>query len=96
MKEAVSPIGPWTIKQEGNVFDLTYDSSVGPDGKPRCHCPLVQLGMSDPMPECCDSGARLAGRMIEAALNKSIDKCEVVDSPSRTGAQVCHYRVYVK
>ena len=96
LKGTAPPIGPWTIKQDGNVFDLVYDSSIGPDGKPRCHCPLVQLGMSDPMPECCDSGARLAGRMIEAALNKSIDKCEVIDSPSRTGASVCHYRVYVK
>lgn len=96
LKTAVSPIGPWTINQDGNVFDVIYDSSVGPDGRARCHCPLVQLGLSEPMPECCDSGARLAGRMIGGALNKAIEKCEVIDSPSRTGAGICHYRVHAK
>jgi len=90
------PIGPWTIKQEGDVFDLVYDSSIAPDGKPRCHCPLVQLGMTEPIPECCDSGARLAAKMIAAATNKPVESTEVIDSPSRTGASVCHYRVYVK
>lgn len=84
LKEAVPPIGPWTIEQDGNVFDLVYDSSIGPDGKPRCHCPLLQLGMiTEAIPFCCDSGARLAVKMIAAATNKPIDKTEVIDSPSR-------------
>ncbi|TET13038.1 MAG: hypothetical protein E3J81_09620 [Dehalococcoidia bacterium] len=96
LKGTVPPIGPWTVKQDGDVFDLIYESSTGPDGRARCHCPLVQLGMSDPMPECCDSGARLAAKMIAAATNKPVEKTEVVDSPSRTGASVCHYRVRVK
>jgi hypothetical protein len=97
VKEAVPPIGPWTIEQDGDVFDLVYDSSIGPDGQPRCHCPLLQLGMiTEAIPFCCDSGARLSAKMIAAATNKPIEKTEVIDSPSRTGASVCHYRVRVK
>ena len=97
LKGTAPPIGPWTIKQDGDVFDLVYDSSIGPDGKPRCHCPLLQLGMiTEAIPFCCESGARLAGKMIAAATNKPVEKTEVIDSPSRTGASVCHYRVYVK
>jgi len=97
MKEAAPPIGPWTIKQDGDVFDLVYDASIGPDGKPRCHCPLLQLGIiTEAIPFCCDSGARLAAKMIAAATNKPVEKTEVIDSPSRTGASVCHYRVRAK
>ena len=96
VKEAVPPIGPWTIKQDGDIYDLIYDASIGPDGKPRCHCPLVQLGITEPLPECCDGGADLAARMIESATSKKVEKSEVVDCPLRTGRPVCHYRVHVK
>ncbi|MBE0480822.1 MAG: hypothetical protein IBX68_07570 [Dehalococcoidia bacterium] len=94
VRDAPPPIGPWDIKQNGDTYDLVYTASLGPDGKPRCHCPLLQLGiMDDPMPFCCDSGARLAGKMIAAATGKKVRKVELVDSPSRTSAAVCHYRV---
>jgi hypothetical protein len=93
LKGTVPPVGPWTVKQEGDTYDLIYDASIGEDGKPRCHCPLVLLGIMGPNPECCESGARLAGRMIEGATRKEISSTEVIDSPCRTGASVCHYRV---
>ena len=96
VKTAPPPVGPWTIKQKGNVFDLTYDATVGADGKPLCHCPFVLLGIREMLPECCDSGARLAGKMIASATKKTVAKTEVIDSPCRTGAMVCHYRVKVK
>jgi hypothetical protein len=98
VKEAPAPIGPWTIKKSksGDIFDLTYDATIGKDGKPMCHCPFVLLGIREPFPECCDSGARLSGKMIEAATRKKVAKTEVIDSPARTGAAVCHYRVKVK
>jgi len=96
VKEAPPPIGPWTIKQKGDVYDLTYDATIGEDGKPLCHCPFVLLGIREPLPECCDSGARLSGKMIAAATGKLVANTEVVDSPCRTGAMVCHYRVRLK
>ena len=96
VKEAPAPIGPWTIKQKDNVCDLTYDATIGEDGKPMCHCPFVLLGIREPLPECCDSGARLSGKMIAAATKKTVSKTEVIDSPCRTGASVCHYRVRLK
>jgi hypothetical protein len=96
VKAAPPPIGPWTIKQRGNVFDLTYDATVGEDGKPLCHCPFVLLGIREPLPECCDSGACLAAKMIASATKRAVAKTEVVDSPARTGASVCHYRVRLK
>jgi hypothetical protein len=96
VKEAPAPIGPWTIKQKGNVYDLTYDATIGEDGKPLCHCPFVLLGIREPLPECCDSGARLSAKMIAAATKKPVSKTEVIDSPCRTGAMVCHYRVRLK
>ena len=96
LKGTVPPIGPWEVKHEGDTYDLIYDASIGEDGKPRCHCPLVLLGIMDPNPECCDSGARLAGRMIEGATQEKITRTEVIDSPCRTGASVCHYRVHIK
>jgi hypothetical protein len=94
LKEASPPIGPWTIREDGDVYDLVYDSSIGEDGRPRCHCPLVQLGMAEPVAGCCDGGARLAGRMIEAATGKACASAEVVCSPLRTGDATCHYRVH--
>ena len=96
LKEVPAPVGPWTVEQHGDVFDLVYDCSIGEDGKPQCHCPLVQLGLMAPNPYCCDSGARLSGRMIGGATGKSVAKAEVIDSASRTGAHVCHYRVHLK
>jgi len=96
VKEAPPPIGPWNIKQRGNVFDLTYDATIGADGKPLCHCPFVLLGIREPLPECCDSGARLSAKMIASATGKTVAKTEVIDSPCRTGAMVCHYRVRLK
>ena len=96
VKEAPPPIGPWTIKQRDNVFDLTYDATIGADGQPLCHCPFVLLGIREPLPECCDSGARLAAKMIASATKRAVAKTEVVDSPARTGASVCHYRVRLK
>lgn len=96
VKEAPAPVGPWTIKQKGNVFDLTYDATIGEDGKPLCHCPFVLLGIREPLPECCDSGARLSAKMIAAATKRRVAKSEVVDSPVITGAAVCHYRVRLK
>ena len=96
VKAAPPPIGPWTIKQKGNVFDLTYDATIGADGKPLCHCPFVLLGIREPLPECCDSGARLSAKMIAAATGKTVAKTKVVDSPVTTGAAVCHYRVRLK
>ncbi|UCC59627.1 MAG: hypothetical protein JSV02_07700 [Dehalococcoidia bacterium] len=91
-----APIGPWTVKQDGDVYDLIYDCTIGDDGKPQCHCPLVQLGMMEPNPYCCDSGARLSGMMIGGARNKQVEKVEVIDSAARTGARICHYRVKLK
>jgi hypothetical protein len=91
-----SPVGPWTVTQAAGVYDLLYDCSIGEDGRPRCHCPLVQLGITAPLPQCCDGGASLAGRMIEAATGKPVAKAEVVGSPPRTGALVCHYRVHLR
>jgi hypothetical protein len=98
VKEAPPPIGPWTINKSksGDVFDLTYDATIDEHGKPICHCPFVLLGIREPQPECCDSGARLSGKMIAAATRKKVAKTEVIDSPARTGAAVCHYRVKVK
>jgi len=98
VKEAPAPVGPWTIKKskEGDVFDLTYDATIGDDGKPLCHCPFVLLGIREALPECCDSGARLSGKMIAAATKKPVATTEVIDSPCRTGAMVCHYRVRLK
>jgi len=95
VKEAPAPIGPWTIKRSknGDVYDLTYDTTIGEDGKPLCHCPFVLLGIREPLPECCDSGASLSGKMIASATKKTVAKTEVIDSPCRTGAMVCHYRV---
>jgi hypothetical protein len=90
-----SPVGPWTVTQAAGVYDLLYDCSIGEDGRPRCHCPLVQLGITAPLPQCCDGGASLAGRMIEAATGKPVAKAEVVASPLRAGASVCHYRVHL-
>ncbi|MEE8471370.1 MAG: hypothetical protein V3S51_08580 [Dehalococcoidia bacterium] len=90
------PMGPWTIERAGDVFDLVYGASVGEDGKPQCHCPLVQLGISEPSPECCSGGAGLAANMIEAATNRAVAKAEVIASPLRTGDPVCHYRVHLK
>lgn len=99
LEEAAPPIGPWTIKRSGDVFDLIYKASMGPDGKPRCHCPLILLGMiAEQFPECCasGSGARLGAQMIEAATKKPVVKTVVVDCPTKTGAPVCHYRVWLK
>jgi hypothetical protein len=96
LKKTAPPIGPWTVQKKGDVFDLVYDASIGENGKSMCHCPLVQLGIMEPLAECCDSGARLAARMIEGATGKSAASAEVVDSPNRTSAPVCHYRVQVK
>jgi len=96
LKGTVPPVGPWTVEQDGNVFDLYYDCSIGEDGKPQCHCPLVQLGLMEPEPYCCDSGARLSGRMMGGAKNKPVEKVEVIDSAARTGASVCHYRVRLR
>jgi hypothetical protein len=93
LQELPPPVGPWTVSQTAGVYDLAYDCSIGEDGRPRCHCPLVQLGIAGPLSQCCDSGARLAGRMIEAATGKPVGKAEVVSSPLRTGASICHYRV---
>ena len=96
LRQAIPPVGPWTVEQSGDAFDLIYDCTVGEDGKPRCHCPLVQLGISEPTSECCDSGARLSARMIGAATGKMVEKAEVVDSPLTSGASVCRYRVHVR
>ncbi|UCG83193.1 MAG: hypothetical protein JSW38_13695 [Dehalococcoidia bacterium] len=96
LKTVPAPIGPWTVKQDGDVYDLIYDCTIGDDGKPQCHCPLVQLGMMEPNPYCCDSGARLSGMMIGGARNKQVEKVEVIDSAARTGARICHYRVKLK
>lgn len=96
LHELPAPVGPWTVTQTAGVYDLVYDCSIGEDGRPRCHCPLVQLGITAPLPQCCDSGARLAGRMIEAATGKPAAKAEVVCSPLRTGAATCHYRVHLR
>jgi hypothetical protein len=90
------PIGPWTITQSADVFDLIYDCSIDEGGKPRCHCPLVQLGITEPLPECCSGGADLAERMIGTATGKQVIKAEVISSPLRTGESVCHYRVQIK
>jgi len=96
LKQAPRPIGPWAVEQSGDAFDLIYDCTIGEDGKPRCHCPLVQLGVSGPTSECCDSGARLSARMIGAATGRPVEKAEVVDSPLTSGASVCRYRVHVR
>ncbi len=96
LKGTVPPVGPWTVEQDGNVFDLYYDCSIGEDGKPQCHCPLVQLGLMMLDPYCCDSGARLAGRMIGGAKDTPVESVEVVDSAARTGAPICHYRVRLR
>jgi hypothetical protein len=66
------------------------------DGKPQCHCPLIQLGIAEPEAYCCDSGARLSGKMIGGARNRAVESAEVIDSAARTGAPVCHYRVRLK
>jgi hypothetical protein len=95
LHELPPPVGPWTVTHTAGVYDLLYDCSIGEDGKPRCHCPLVQLGITAPLPQCCDGGASLAGRMIEAATGKPVAKAEVIGSPPRTGAPVCHYRVHL-
>jgi hypothetical protein len=95
LHELPPPVGPWTVIQTAGVYDLLYDCSIGEDGKPRCHCPLVQLGITAPLPQCCDGGASLAGRMIEAATGKPVAKAELVVSPLRSGASVCHYRVHL-
>ena len=97
IKEATPPIGPWTIDKEGNTYDLYYDCTVGPDGKPRCHCPLVQLGMiARQNPFCCEGGARISGRMITSATGEEVDHAETVESAAKTGSMVCHYRVRTK
>ena len=96
LKTVPAPIGPWTVTQDGDVYDLVYDCSMGEDNRPQCHCPLVQLGMMKPNAYCCDSGARLSGMMIGGARNRPVEKVEVVDSAARTGARVCHYRVKLK
>jgi hypothetical protein len=98
VKEAPAPVGPWIIKKNksGDVFDLIYEATIGKDGKPMCHCPFVLLGIREPLPECCDSGARLSGKMIAAATKKKVVKTKVIDSPARTCAAVCYYRVKVK
>jgi len=96
LHELPAPVGPWTVTHTAGVYDLVYDCSIGEDGRPRCHCPLVQLGITAPLAQCCDSGARLAGRMIEAATGKTAAKAEVVGSPLRTGAATCHYRVHLR
>ena len=95
LQELPAPMGPWTVRQTDDVYDLEYGCSIGEDGKPRCHCPLVQLGITAPLPQCCDGGASLAGRMIEAATGKPVAKAELVVSPLRSGASVCHYRVHL-
>jgi len=96
LHELPPPVGPWTVSQTAGVYDLVYDCSIGEDGRPRCHCPLVQLGITAPLPQCCDGGAKLARRMVEAATGKPVAKAEVVSSPLRTGASVCHYRVHLR
>ncbi len=97
VRAAPAPIGPWRIERDGAIYDLRYDASIGPDGRPMCHCPLLQLGIiEEPLPFCCDSGARLSGKMIAAATGREVRSAEVVDSPTRTGAPICHYRVRVK
>lgn len=99
LEEAAPPIGRWAIKRSGDVFDLVYETSIGPDGRPRCHCPLILLGMiAQQFPECCasGSGARLGAHMIEAATRKPVAKATVIDCPTKTGASVCHYRVWLK
>jgi hypothetical protein len=95
LHEMSPPIGPWTVSQTNGVYDLVYDCSVDEDGRPRCHCPLVQLEITTPLPQCCESGAALAGRMIGAATSKPVARAEVVGTPLRTGASVCHYRVHL-
>jgi len=95
LHELPPPVGPWTVSRTDDVYDLEYGCSIGEDGRPRCHCPLVQLGITAPLPQCCDGGASLAGRMIEAATGKPVAKAEVVASPLRAGASVCHYRVHL-
>jgi hypothetical protein len=99
LERAAPPLGPWTIKRNGDVFDLVYEASIGPDGKPRCHCPLLLLGIiEEQFPECCasGSGARLGAQMIEAATQKPVLKASVIDCPTKTGAPVCHYRIWIK
>ena len=96
LQELPAPMGPWTVRRTDNVYDLEYRCSIGEDGKPRCHCPLVQLGITAPLPQCCDGGASLAKRMIEAATGKTVARAEVIGSPLRTGESVCQYRVQLK
>ena len=93
VKDAPPPMGPWTLKKKGEVVDLIYDTTLGDDGKPQCHCPFVQLGIRGPIPDCCEGGARLSGKMIGGATGKKVAKAEVIDTPITTGARVCHYRV---
>ena len=96
LQKMPAPMGPWNVSRTDDVYDLEYGCSIGEDGKPRCHCPLVQLGITAPLPQCCDGGASLAGRMIEAATGKPVAKAELVVSPLRSGASVCHYRVHLR
>ena len=96
VKDAPAPIGPWTITKKGNVVDLIYDTTVGEDNKPQCHCPMVQLGIRGPIADCCAGGARLSGKMIGGATGKKVAKAEVVATPITTGAKICHYRVHLK
>jgi hypothetical protein len=96
LKGTIPPIGPWNVRRDGDVYDLVYDSSVDEQGRPRCHCPLVQLGMMEPNAFCCSGGTRLAGRMIEGAAGRPVARAELIDSPLATGKGVCHYRVHVK
>ena len=97
IQTAPPPIGPWTIKQEGNQYDLYYDCSKGPDGNPRCHCPLVQLGMIEKQnPCCCHGGGRLSGKMIASATGKEIAHAETITSAAMHNSMVCHYRVRTK
>ena len=97
IQNAPAPIGPWRVECSGNQYDLYYDCSAGPDGNPRCHCPLVQLGMIEKQdPFCCEGGGRISGRMITSATGKEIAHAETLHSAAIDNAMVCHYRVITK
>ena len=96
LKMIPAPIGPWTIEQNGDVFDVYYEASIGDDGKPLCHCVLYHLGITEPIKECCPGGARVSAAMIETALNKDVAEADVVETVARDGASACHWRVRLK
>ena len=87
------PLGPRRIKRIKDAVEVDYQVPIVED-KPVCQCPMILLGMIEPVPEHCICGAHLGAMFIEAAGIPTAT-VELLGSP-HSGLRTCRYRVHLK